>query len=193
MAGVAGPMLAFDRRGGMRFLLGLWLGELTATVLAASVVFALGEAALWAVPATVLRVGAGLAVVLLGVVDMANRTPHTARQVPQALVRSLAPGRLGLTWGFDLALLVTTQKSTSLLWSALVGLVLVAPTASWFVLAVTASIAVAVIAIRSVTWQRVTPNILGDRSRPWFPVMRRTVGAAQVALGVAVVLGAVTL
>ncbi|MEN3359651.1 MAG: hypothetical protein V7637_3633 [Mycobacteriales bacterium] len=64
---------------------------------------------------------------VLAAADLANRTPHVWRQVPQRFVHQLSPGTLGLVWGFDLGLLVTTQKVVSLLWAGIVAAVLLAP------------------------------------------------------------------
>ena len=65
--------------------------------------------------------------VLLGSADLAQRTPHVWRQVPQGLWNRLPPGTLGVTWGFDLGLLFTTQKTTSLIWVAVAAVTLTQP------------------------------------------------------------------
>ena len=64
---------------------------------------------------------------LLGAADLTNRTPQWFRQVPQRLVRELRPGTLGAVWGFDLGLIVTTKKVTSLAWLAIGGAILLQP------------------------------------------------------------------
>lgn len=190
MAGVAGPMLRRSKVQGARFLTGLLIGGLTASGLLATLVFGLGSA----VGAVVPRPGriAMLAAVLavLGIADLANRTPHVWRQVPQALVRSLPPGRLGLVWGFDLSLLFTTQKSTSLVWATLAGVVLTEPSTSWLALAVLTAVGVATITVRSIVFSLAGPSGLGDRQRPWFAKMRAAAGIALIVLAVVVAIGA---
>src|SRR5262245_21640822 len=119
MAGVAGPMLRRSKAQGVRFLAGLLAGGLAASAVLAVALYALGTLAALVLPHTVRVVAAVLAVVAFGVADLMDRTPHIWRQVPQELIRKLPPGRLGLVWGFDLALLFTTQKSTSLTWASL--------------------------------------------------------------------------
>lgn len=146
MAGVAGPMLSRSRGAGVRLLAGLLAGEIAAGALLAVPAFLLGEglravlglqARLWALAALC---------VFFGVADLANRTPHMWRQVPEDLINRLAPGSLGLAWGFDLGLLFTTQKAVSLIWVAIAaGVLLDPPLAAALIVgvAVAASMAVA--------------------------------------------------
>jgi Na+/phosphate symporter len=85
--------------------------------------------------------------VFFGIADVAGRTPRMWRQVPEDLINSLPPGSLGLAWGFDLGLLFTTQKATSLIWVAIAAGVLLDPPLAAALLvgiAVAASMAVAV-------------------------------------------------
>lgn len=192
MAGVAGPMLGRSRSQGTRFLTGLLAGGLIASAVLATVFFGIGEPLSWILPRTAARIAAGVLLLLAGIADLANRTPHIWRQVPQALLRRLSPGRLGLAWGFDLSLLFTTQKSTSLTWSALTLVTLLEPGASWAALPAMTVIGVLTITLRSVTWRWVKPNDLGDRKRPWFGPMRRAAGLAQVVLGVLIATGVLT-
>jgi hypothetical protein len=186
MAGVAGPMLRHDRAGAVRFLLGLLVGGLAGSVVLAVPVYVLGrlteallaEQARWVV--------FGVVVVVAGVVDLASRTPHVQRQVPQALMRTMQPGALGLVWGVDLAMLFTTQKTTSLLWAALAGLVLVAPGLAPAVL--TASWAVAWLAIVVLSVRRPTLTPIGEERLTWqdlVKILRRVSGA--ILLGTAVI------
>ena len=127
MAGVAGPQLRADRRAGFRFLVGLAVGGAVAGLLLALPLYVVGGA-VGEIASEQLRSGvvAALAVVF-GVLDLAGRTPHVWRQVPQRLWHVLAPGQLGLVWGADLGLLVTTQKTTSLLWVAIPAVALLQP------------------------------------------------------------------
>ncbi|MDA0643016.1 MULTISPECIES: hypothetical protein [Nonomuraea] len=76
------------------------------------------------------EVAAGTLLVGVGVADVLNRTPHVMRQVPQDYARALRPGWRGVLWGVDLGLLFTTQKTTSLIWGALVVTVLLNPMAA---------------------------------------------------------------
>src|SRR5690348_1476054 len=106
MAGVAGPMWQRSRAQGARFLAGLAVGGVASGLVLAVVVFLFGRLAERALPLPV-RVGVLVALAVgLGVADLAGRTPHVWRQVPQRLFHKLPPGLLGLTWGFDLGLLV---------------------------------------------------------------------------------------
>jgi hypothetical protein len=105
--------------------------------------------------------------------------------VPQRLVRVLPPGRLGLVWGFDLSLLFTTQKTTSLAWATLTGLLLLAPSGALVALLAMTLAGTAAVAVRSATWGRRTGNsAVGDRRRPWFLPMRRGAGIALLLLAV---------
>ncbi len=187
MAGVAGPMLRRSKAEGSRFLAGLMVGELVSSMVLAAALYALGTAVALVAPTFVREVLLGVLVAAFGVADMRNRTPHVWRQVPQKYVRSMAPGRLGLVWGFDLGLLFTTQKSTSLLWVVLAAVGLLSPGSAWLVLPVMAFISVMTVVVRSVYWA--LPDMV-DISRPWFAPMRRTLGVAQVGLAVVVMLGA---
>jgi hypothetical protein len=150
MAGVAGPMLHRTRSRGARFLAGLALGGAIGGLVLSVPVYLLGVLT-GAFPA---GVRAGLLVVacmVFGIADLRGRTPHVWRQVPQAYVRSLPPGRLGLVWGFDLGLLVTTQKTTSLIWVAGAAVVLLRPDMAAVTLAAIATVAAAAITANALT------------------------------------------
>ncbi|MEU8264995.1 hypothetical protein AB0C02_30830 [Micromonospora sp. NPDC048999] len=126
MVGVSNPIMRADPREGWRFLAGFGAG------LAAAALTLLGPLLLlaWALELVhpTARTVLLIAVLLgFGAADLLNRTPHVWRQVPQRFARELQPGRLGLIWAYDLGLLVTTQKTTSLLWIGLAGAVLVGP------------------------------------------------------------------
>ncbi|MFC5823576.1 hypothetical protein [Nonomuraea insulae] len=174
-------MLTRDRPRGTRFLAGLLAGGAVASGLLGLPAYLAGTALAALAPLPVREIAAGLAIAALGVADMADRTPHVWRQVPQSLVRTLPPGRLGLVWGFDLSLLVTTQKSTSLVWAALAGLVCLAPSHAALVLLGATAAGVAAIALRAATWNESQARC--DVRRPWFVPMRRTTGAALLVLG----------
>jgi hypothetical protein len=185
MAGVAGPMLRRNRPHGARFLAGLLAGGLLASLLLALVVGWLGTAVALVLPDGWRRAAAVLVLLALAAADLADRTPHVWRQVPQALVRSLPPGRLGLVWGFDLSLLFTTQKSTSLTWAGLVGTLLLAPQAAWVVLPAMTLTGLLAITARSVRYARTGPARRGDRGKPWHRHLRRVAGCALLVLAVA--------
>jgi hypothetical protein len=123
MVGVSNPMMQGDRRAGWAFLGGFGAGLAVAAAVVAIPLMLLG-AALGHLPQPVR--GGLLAVLLVGfgVADLLDRTPHVWRQVPQRFIRTLPPGPLGFVWAVDLGLLVTTQKTTSLIWIGLAGLVL---------------------------------------------------------------------
>jgi len=127
MVGVSGPLLADSRSEGGRFLAALTVAGLAGSAILATVGVAVSLAVQAVLPSGVrLAVLAGWAV-LLGLADLTDRTPQWFRQVPQRLVRELKPGLLGTVWGFDLGLIVTTKKVTSLAWLAIGGAVLLRP------------------------------------------------------------------
>jgi hypothetical protein len=138
MAGVASPMIRRSKAEGVRFLSGLLAGGVAGATLLAVPVYLLGRMLAllpeWASLVAVVAIFAAL-----GVADLRQRTPHVWRQVPQTLWSKLTPGWLGVVWGFDLALLFTTQKTTSLIWACVAAVVLLQPS-----LAVVALIAISV-------------------------------------------------
>lgn len=122
MVGVSSPLLGRDARAGVRLLLGLVLGTSMATAVIALAVQLLSSAVEW-LPYRL--PGAYLALLVFGVLDLGGLTPQAHRQTPQQLVRQLSSGILGVVWGFDIGLVVTTLKVTSLLWAA----------SAWFIIA----------------------------------------------------------
>jgi hypothetical protein len=185
MAGVAGPMFRNARRSGWRFLAGLLAGGMMAGMLLALPVYLFGTIS-GALPFTARLFGFVVLCVGFGLADLLLRTPHVWRQVPQSLVRSLRPGTLGVVWGFDLGLLFTTQKTTSLIWVALSGLVLLQPGAALAVL-VSVSI-VATLAIGAATAVGgVDARIDPQWSARWVTRMRRASGAVILAVAVGAV------
>jgi len=127
MAGVTSPLYHRSRREGVRFIVGYGLGLLAGGVLLAMLAYGAGSAIATYVPAPWRTVALVSVLVVFGVLDALGRTPHMMRQVPQAYARSIEPGWRGVIWGFDLALLFTSQKTTSLIWGALAFIVLAAP------------------------------------------------------------------
>lgn len=186
MAGVAGPMLRHDRAGAVRFLFGLLIGGLAGSAVLAVPFYVLGRLAEAVLTDQARWIAFGVVVAVLGVVDLALRTPHVQRQVPQGLVRTMKPGALGLVWGVDLAMLFTTQKTTSLLWVALAGLILVAPGLAPVVL--TASWVVAWLAMVYLSVRRPTLIPIGEERLTWqdlVKILRRVSGT--ILLGTAVI------
>lgn len=160
MAGVAGPMLRNSRAAGARFLAGLLVGEIAAGVLLAVPAFLVGEG-LHAILAPRARLWAVAAIcVIFGLADLANRTPRTARQVPEELIRRLPAGILGLAWGFDLGLLFTTQKAVSLIWVAIAAAVLLDPQVAAVLIVGTAVVASMTVVAISI-WRRPGGNLSG--------------------------------
>jgi hypothetical protein len=182
MAGVAGPMLRYDRAAAVRFLLGLLIGGLVGSLVLAVPVYLSGRLVAASLTGPARWVVFGVVVVLFGVLDLSQRTPHVQRQVPQRLFRLLPPGRLGVVWGVDLALLVTTQKTTSLLWVTLAGLMLVAPAVAPVILImawVAAWLAIVFLAIR-----RPTLVSIGEERLAWqdlVRILRRSSGTILLA------------
>lgn len=190
MAGVAGPMLRRDRAGGARFLAGLALGGVIAGLVLSVPLYVVGHLAGRFMPAlartallTVLALGFALA-------DLTGHTPHVWRQVPQRLVRSLPPGTLGLAWGFDLGLLVTTQKTSSLLWLSIAAVTLLEPGLAPGALVTFSLFATAGVLILSLTvWTVVMKGGLGWT---WIRRARWATGAMMLAAGLGTILVSVT-
>jgi hypothetical protein len=190
MVGVSNPIHRRDRRAGWRFIAGFGAGLAAATALLAGPLLLLAAVARLA-PEPV-RAGVLVAlVVLLGVADLRGRTPHVWRQVPQRFARELdhLPGRLGFIWALDLGLLVTTQKTTSLLWIGLAGALLLGPPVT---VVLTLAVATALYwlgtAVLVVTGDDflVEPDRLG-RLGGWAGAARRVAGAAGLGLAGALV------
>jgi hypothetical protein len=187
MAGVAGPMLRRTRSGGTRFLLGLATGGAAAGILLSLPVFLVGSAVDAVAPARVRLLALAALLAGLAVADLLHRTPHLTRQVPERLVWKLPPGSLGLAWGFDIGLLFTTQKTTSLVWAAVAATALVGPSWSAPVLVTVALAASLAIALWSAGgW--VDAIVRHERYREWLGWARRGAGVTMAALCVATVL-----
>ncbi|HEX6681434.1 MAG TPA: hypothetical protein VF062_01470 [Candidatus Limnocylindrales bacterium] len=186
---MSNPIMRRDRRAGWRFIAGFGAGLAVATVVLAGPLVLLSSAARLA-PQPV-RVGVLVALVaLLAVADLLNRTPHVWRQVPQRFARELndQPGRLGFIWAVDLGLMVTTQKTTSLLWIALAGAVLVGTPGLVLMTLVCASVLYGLVtAVLVVTGDGFLPEPQRiTRIGGWGGAARRVAGAA--GLGLAAVL-----
>lgn len=185
MAGVASPMMRHSRSDGIRFLAGLLAGGVAGAGVLALPVYLLGRL-LGPLPDRAALVAVVLVLVLLGVADLRQRTPHVWRQVPQNLWHRLTPGWLGVVWGFDLALLFTTQKTTSLIWASLAGLVLLQPALAAVALisiSVTSTVLVIVSTIRAGATERTEAGWSGKvvwriRQGSGLVILATAVGAA---------------
>jgi len=122
MAGVSGSLYRFS--GPLRFLLGFAFGLLLSSGLLALILAPISIGAhVVNEPYRVALFGAFA--ILLATLDLAGRTPYMQRQVPQRLgLNGMDPGQLGIVYGTDAGLHVTTQKSTSLIWGGVLGAVL---------------------------------------------------------------------
>jgi hypothetical protein len=135
MVGVVGPMLRRSPDEAHNFILGYALGYLAGGTVLVTVAYSAGRILQAIVPHGPRTAALALIFVVLGLLDVFDRTPHAQRQVPQRHARTMSPGWRGVVWAFDLALLFTTRKTTSLIWAALATLVLVDPGgALWFLL-----------------------------------------------------------
>ncbi|MCQ0019727.1 hypothetical protein [Actinomadura madurae] len=98
------------------------------------------------------------------------------------LVHRLRPGFLGVVWGFDLGLLVTTQKAASLVWAGVAAVVLLDPRAAAPVMVGLALLSNLSVALASV---RFTPALIDmgtRRERLWLRSVRALSGTALVTL-----------
>ena len=190
MAGVAGPMLQRSRASGARFLTGLAVGGITAGLVLAVPLYLAGRLAGRVTPESarmVLLVGLAF---VLALADLTGRTPHVWRQVPQRLVRSLPSGTLGLTWGFDLGLLVTTQKTSSLLWLSIAAVTLLDPGLAPGALVAFSLVATAGVLALSMTAWAVTMR--GGLDWTWIRRTRWVTGATMLAAALGTLLMSVT-
>ncbi|WP_162907619.1 hypothetical protein [Allorhizocola rhizosphaerae] len=185
MVGVSDPLWREDRRHGLRFLGGFAVGSAVAAAVLSMPLLLLTEVAA-AINPTVRAVALVALLLGLGVADLLNRTPHVWRQVPQRFARTLPPGRLGLIWAIDLGLLVTTQKTTSLLWIGLGGLVLAGSPVPVLLAAMVVSMVFAA-GVVLLTVARIGSTLTDPLSplrirAQWVPWLRRASGATAVAL-----------
>jgi hypothetical protein len=178
MAGVAGPMLRVSRAAGVRLLAGLVIGEVVAAAVLSVPAVLVGDGIHGAVgPQPRLWLLAAVCG-FFGLTDLAQRTPHVSRQVPESLIIRLPPGSLGLAWGLDLGLLFTTQKAVSFIWVALSATIVLDPVTAVVVLTVIALAGGATIAVQSFTRQ---PD--GQIGQWAFGVLLARRGAGLVLLG----------
>jgi hypothetical protein len=189
MVGVSSPMMRGQRPTGWRFIAGFGGGLAAATAMLTGPLLLLTAAASL-LPELVRAAALVVLVVGFGLADLLNRTPHVWRQVPQRFARELnqQPGQLGLIWAFDLGLLVTTQKTTSLLWIGLAGAILVgSPTTVVLTLVAAAATYWLGISILVVTGGKAQPDLgqLLSRLARSAIAVRRLAGAAGLGLAAA--------
>jgi hypothetical protein len=183
-------MLQRSRASGARFLTGLAVGGITAGLVLAVPLYLAGRLAGRVTPESarmVLLVGLAF---VLALADLTGRTPHVWRQVPQRLVRSLPSGTLGLTWGFDLGLLVTTQKTSSLLWLSIAAVTLLDPGLAPGALVAFSLVATAGVLALSMTAWAVTMR--GGLDWTWIRRTRWVTGATMLAAALGTLLMSVT-
>jgi hypothetical protein len=185
MAGVAGPMLRFDRMGALRLLAGLLVGEAAAAAVLSVPAYLIGEAAHEFVPSAARLWILAVTCAIFAIADLTGRTPHVWRQVPQRFARTLPPGKRGLVWGFDLGILFTTQKVTSLIWVAIAAGLLLSPAGAVAVLAAIWLVSALVVIVQSVGYR---PDGISRRvRRRLLPVLRRVrLGSGTLILGLVV-------
>ncbi len=184
MAGVASPMLRSSRPEGVRFLTGLTVGNVIGAVMLALPVYLVGMLVrVLPRPASLVVFVAACAV--LGLADLKRRTPHVWRQVPQSLWHRLSPGWLGIAWGIDLGLLVTTQKTTSLIWVALVAVIVLHPAAAVVVLPLIA-VAASLVAVAATLIPGAEDRTGARWSGPWVVKARRGSGLIILLVGMAI-------
>lgn len=172
MAGVASPLRGHGTQM-WRFLGGLTLGGVLGGGLLGLVIFTVGlplESLIGKEERVYILT---IAAIILGSLDIVGRTPQLHRQVPQAL-RSLSPGVRGLLWGVDLGLVVTTRKTSSLLWLAAIGLLLFQSSS-----AASAMVGFAMVATFVVGMRVLGPNARHARTA----APRRTLRLVQIGSG----------
>ncbi|MEV4678420.1 MULTISPECIES: hypothetical protein [Actinomadura] len=182
MAGVSGPLMRRRPADGARFLTGLTAGGVLAGLLVALLLYVVGRGVHEVLPEDA-RVLALAAVALgFGLADLAGRTPHVWRQVPQQLVHRLPPGSRGVAWGFDLGLLVTTQKAVSLVWVAVAAVVLLDPWTAAPVMVGMALLSNLSVAVGSLRFTPAMVDMGTRRQRLWLRSIRALSGTALVSL-----------
>lgn len=182
MAGVSGPMMRRRPADGARFLTGLAVGGVLSGLLVALLLYVAGRGLHAALPETPRTFALAAAALGFGIADLAGRTPHVWRQVPQVLVHRLAPGFRGVVWGFDLGLLVTTQKAVSLVWVAIAAVVLLDPWTAAPVMVGLALLSNLSVALWSLSFTPAMTDMGTRRERLWLRSVRALSGTALVAL-----------
>jgi hypothetical protein len=181
MAGVAAPMFRVSVAKAVRFLVGFTVGVISSALVVGLCIFLAGKA-IHALFPSVLRTT--LVVVIcatLGAADLLNRTPHVWRQVPQALVRQLSPGFLGVVWGLDLGLLFTTQKVASLMWGAIAAVSLLQPQQAPLLLVIIGLLTALTVVVKSLWPRNECLNHGTKQDRRWLRLLRTASGSLLLA------------
>ena len=189
MAGVASPMFRREAREGIRFLSGLVIGTLAGSLFIAITLFVIGSAIENSMP-LIWRVDLLAACCFgLGVADFLEFTPQLWRQVPEALLwGGLKPGVLGIAWGMDQGLVVTTQKATSCFWVVMAAVGLIAPATAFAVIPFIAVVSCGVVAIASAS-RSASACLISRSADPWLSAAKRGSGVVLVVLAVLLALG----
>jgi hypothetical protein len=183
-------MLQRAKAEAVRFLAGLLVGGVVGATILALPLYLAGRM-LGALPGWASLTTAVVLFVVLGVADLRQRTPHVWRQVPQSLWHRLTPGWLGVVWGFDLALLFTTQKTTSLIWACVVAVVLLKPSLVAVVLIAISVMSTVLVVVSTVTPGAVTRTGV-EWSGTWVSRIRRGSGLLILAGATAVAVHGLT-
>jgi hypothetical protein len=185
MAGVAGQTMRVSAARATRFLVGLVVGEAVAGLFVAGAVYLVGTLLGVIAPPDLRLLAVAAAALFFGLADLRGRTPQVSRQVPRRLAYKLTSGSLGLVWGFDLGLLFTTQKTVSLLWLSVVGVLLVDPAAAPVALVVWS-----VVSGTTVVGWALVPNsqLRLAQEQPWIKVAKHISAVTMVATAVVSVL-----
>jgi hypothetical protein len=171
-----------DPADAVRFFVGLLAGMLASGMVLALLTNTVGRLVHLSVGHDVRMLMLAAVILVFAGADLANRTPHIWRQVPQSLIWRLKSGTRGLVWGFDLGLLVTTQKVVSLMWLAIAGVVLVAPDAAGLVFVAMAVVSCLAIAVLSLTEVAMSESFCGIHDRRWLKRIRLVSGAVAVVV-----------
>jgi hypothetical protein len=191
MAGVASPMFRREVREGIRFLSGLVTGALAASLFVAVFLFVIGTLIQLTTP-RIWRIDLLIAWCFgLGVADLLGFTPQRWRQVPEALLwGGLTPGALGIAWGLDQGIVVTTQKATSCFWVLMAAIALIAPASAFGLIPLIAVVSCGGVAIVSVL-RFASACLISRAADPWLSAARRGSGLLLVVLALLLALGAV--
>ncbi|GAA4254583.1 hypothetical protein GCM10022255_059820 [Dactylosporangium darangshiense] len=187
MVGVVAPMLRRSPEEAHNFMFGYLAGYLAGGSLLVMIAYGVGRLLEATVPHLARIIAWAAVLVVLGVLDIVNRTPHAMRQVPQRHARNVSPGWRGVVWSFDLALLFTTRKTTSLVWAALATLVLLDPGGALWFLAVMVIVSVGQLVIGTYLDHLMTVHNIGGELL-FIRLSRVVSGGVMVCLAVALTL-----
>lgn len=189
MAGVASPIIRTQTFAAVRFLAGFAFGTLAAALVLGVCAVVAGTLLQALLPTGFRIVIVACICAILGLADLLNRTPHVWRQVPQEFVRTLPTGFLGLTWGFDIGLLFTTQKVASLMWAAIAAVVLLRPAGAPVLLVSMALLSAATIGVMTAGSANSLLNHGTRQDRRWLRIMRAGSGSLLLAVAGFTIIG----